>query len=45
MADFGDLLRQANQMQEQLLAAQAAAAGGTPTVTINQIGGTIFVIE
>ena len=26
-------------------AAQAAAAGGTPTLTINQIGGTIFVIE
>jgi len=26
-------------------AAQAAAAGGTPNVTINQIGGTIFVIE
>ncbi len=26
-------------------AAQAAAAGATPTLTINQIGGTIFVIE
>lgn len=26
-------------------AAQAAAAGGTPTLTINQIGGTVFVIE
>ncbi|MBK9180141.1 MAG: YbaB/EbfC family nucleoid-associated protein [Acidimicrobiales bacterium] len=49
MADFGDLLRQANQMQEQLLAAQAAAAeeeveghAGGGMVKITASGGGVF---
>ncbi len=53
MADFGDLLRQATQMQEQLLAAQAAAAdeeveghagGGMVKITVTG-GGTFSAVH